>query len=189
MTEQIATISIILIIIIISAFFVLNGANEKDKQNNNVNNNSKIIEKNNKQASDAKTSIIETEFEGKKGETLSLKNGKITLDIENLDDGLARFYNTKLNSGKIIYFFVIKDKNGIYRAATNACQVCHKSKLGFIQEGNFMKCKTCGNKYPLEKIATEKGGCNPGPINPNLKIEDGRIIIQQAKLEEMADLF
>ncbi|MDF1498314.1 MAG: Fe-S-containing protein [Patescibacteria group bacterium] len=49
--------------------------------------------------------------------------------------------------------------------------------------------KTCGNIYPMEKIATEKGGCNPGPINPNLKVENGIITIEQSELEEIAGLF
>ncbi|NIQ15684.1 MAG: DUF2318 domain-containing protein, partial [Candidatus Dadabacteria bacterium] len=102
---------------------------------------------------------------------------------------LAHYYNTELSSGKIIYFFVVKDKDGIYRAAANACQVCFDARMGFDQEGDFMVCNTCGNKYPLEKIATEKGGCNPGPINPDLEVKDGQIIIEESDLEEVAEFF
>lgn len=102
---------------------------------------------------------------------------------------LAHYYNTKLPNGKTIYFFVVKDKDGIYRAAANACQVCFDARIGFRQKGDFMVCSTCNNKYPLSKISTEKGGCNPGPINPNLEVKNNQIIIQQSDLEKVADLF
>ena len=127
-------------------------------------------------------------FNGEKGDQISLANGQVVLAASTFEDGEAHFYNTELN-GKTIYFFLVKDKDGVYRAAANACQVCFDSALGFHQEGNYMVCNTCGNQYPLEKIATEKGGCNPGPINPNLKVVDGKIAIRQAELEQVAEFF
>ncbi|EKD49740.1 MAG: hypothetical protein ACD_63C00060G0006 [uncultured bacterium] len=123
------------------------------------------------------------------GESAALTNGKLALQIAGFDDHKVRYYNTVLPNGKKIYFFVLEDNNGIYRAAANACQVCFASKTGFHQEGNLIVCNTCGNKYPLEKIATEKGGCNPGPINPDIKVKGGKIEITQAELEQVADLF
>ncbi len=131
----------------------------------------------------------QSSFSGTEGESVELNERELRLDTEVLDDNSARFYNTKLASGKTIYFFVIRDKNGSYRAAANACQVCFDSRMGFRQQGDYMVCNTCGNQYPLEKIATEKGGCNPGPINPNLEVRDGQIIIEQADLEQVADFF
>lgn len=136
-----------------------------------------------------KEEIIKDDFGGEKGEKIDLVNGKVEIDAELLNDGLARYYNVNLPNGDIVYFFVVKDKNGVYRAAANACQVCFGSKLGFRQEGENMICNTCGNAYPLEKIATEKGGCNPGPINPNLKVENGKIFINQSELEEVSGFF
>jgi len=41
----------------------------------------------------------------------------------------------------------------------------------------------------MEKIATEKGGCNPAPISPNLELKDGKIIVKQSELEGVAGLF
>lgn len=128
-------------------------------------------------------------FSGENGENVSLINRQISLTANTFDDNLAHYYNTNLPNGKTVYFFVVKDKKGIYRAAANACQVCFDSRMGFRQQGDFMVCNTCGNKYPLEKIATEKGGCNPGPINPDLEVKDGKITIKQAELEEVAEFF
>lgn len=134
-------------------------------------------------------SLSNVEFIGENGKKVSLVNGQIKLDSKIFTDSLARYYNTELPDGKIVYFFVVKDKNGIYRAAANACQVCFDARMGFRQEGDFMVCNTCGNKYPLTKIATEKGGCNPGPINPNLEAKDGKVIIEQSDIEQVVDFF
>lgn len=128
------------------------------------------------------------EFTGQKGEKAILKNNQITLDSKIFNDGKAHFYNTEIG-GKLIHFFVVKDKNGVYRAAANACQVCASAKMGFRQVGGFMVCNTCGNRYPLEKIATQKGGCNPVPINPSLEVKDGKVIIDQSDLKQIVNFF
>jgi hypothetical protein len=133
--------------------------------------------------------IPEVEFTGVKGETVNLANGEIAINSSNLKTGVAKYYNAQIPSGKTVYFFVVKDKDGKHRAAANACQVCHNAMMGFRQEGNYMVCNTCGNKYPMEKIATEKGGCNPGPISTNLALNNGRLIIEQSDLLEVIDLF
>lgn len=128
------------------------------------------------------------EFSGKKGTAVTLENGEITLDVNSFTGTTANYYNTEL-SGKTVYFFVVRDSNGIYRAAANACQVCADAKMGFTQQGNNMVCNTCGNKYPLEKIATEKGGCNPVPINPSLEVSDEKITILQTDLSNIVSYF
>lgn len=131
----------------------------------------------------------QTAFNGDKGEKIDLIGGKIELDANLFSGTKAVFYNTQMPSGKTIYFFVVKDKNGIYRAAANACQVCFSAHKGFHQEGNEIVCDNCGNRYPIEKIATEKGGCNPAPINPNLPVKNGKITIEQSELEQVSGLF
>jgi len=128
-------------------------------------------------------------FLGEKGQNVILESGEAKLSASIFNDNKARFYNVKMPDSKIIYFFAVKDKNGIYRAAANACVVCFKTYKGFRQEGDEIICNNCGNRYPIEKIATEKGGCNPGPINPNLEVKNGQIIIKQIDLEQVLDLF
>ncbi len=129
------------------------------------------------------------DYKGTKGERVILENGEVKIDASIFNDNSARFYNVEMPSGKTVYFFVVKDENGVLRAAANECQVCFSAKTGFIQEGNEMVCNNCGNRYPIEKIATEKGGCNPAPINPNLKVVNGNIVIEQEKLEEVSVFF
>lgn len=146
-----------------------------------------VIRPSNKKSVDKKPS--QPRFNGEKGEKVTLTDSKIELAKESFEGNEANFYNVELKSGKIIYFFVVKDKKGNYRAAANACQVCFDERKGFHQEGDYMVCNTCRSKYPLSKIATEKGGCNPGPINPNLEIQGDKIVIEQAELEEVAFFF
>ena len=129
------------------------------------------------------------QFSGNEGEQLSLTGDGVQIETKSVSDGQAHFFNTTLSNGNNIYFFVVQDEDGILRAAANACQVCFDARMGFRQEGDFMVCNTCGNKYPLIKIATEKGGCNPGPINPNLEIQNSNIIIEQKELEQVTELF
>lgn len=180
MLKQKFLFTILLLVIILLA-----GCN---KNNTNTNAN-QPISKTETSAKKTKAKAPVVQFSGTKGESVSIADDQIALSSEIFDDGLAHFYNTELPSGKTIYFFVVKDKNGVYRAAANACQVCAASKMGFRQNGNYMVCNTCGNKYPLEKIATEKGGCNPAPIDPNLQIKNGQVIIEQTDLAGVANFF
>lgn len=129
------------------------------------------------------------DFTGDKGKQVILENNRVQISAAELVGNEARFFNVLMPSGKTIYFFVVKDKNGIYRAAANACQVCFSLKKGFHQEGNEIVCNNCGNRYPLEKIATEKGGCNPAPINPNVKLDSGFLTIIQSELEQVEQFF
>lgn len=132
---------------------------------------------------------IEKDFFGQKGEKVVLENKEIRLEAAQFNNNKARFYNVEMPSGKTVRFFVIKDKKGVYRAAADACQVCFGERKGFRQEGDEIVCNNCGNRYPIEKIATEKGGCNPGPINPNIEVKDGKIVIKQTEIEQVSDLF
>ena len=173
-------IIIVLTLVVIVGIIIVLSRNKPAKLSNNTNSptNNPIKNQN-----------VQQEFRGEKGETLVLSDAQVQIDAEILNDNLAHHYNTELPSGKIVYFFVVKDKNGIYRAAANACQVCFQDKMGFQQQGDFMVCSACKNKYPLEKIATEKGGCNPGPINPDIKVQGGKIIIKQSELEQVENFF
>ena len=138
---------------------------------------------------ETKKEVPEVKFSGIKGESINIVNNKIEIDVNTIEDNKAKYFNTEMPNGQTVYFFVVKDGNGVYRAAANACEVCNKAKKGFKQIGNDMVCEVCGNKYPLEKIATEKGGCNPGPINPDLKIINNKLTINQSELTQILDLF
>jgi uncharacterized membrane protein len=139
--------------------------------------------------STASASSNTASFRGEKGKFIALKNNEITVKASSVDDGKAHYFNTTLPDGNPVYFFIVKSPDGKLRAAANGCQVCGDALQGFRQEGDYMVCNTCGNKYPLNKIATEKGGCNPVPINPDLKVNGGNVSIPLSDLKSIRSFF
>ena len=98
---------------------------------------------------------------GEKSVTASV--GKVTIPLVDLNHGQAHFYSYKGQGGKIP-FFVIKGKDGTVRAAFDACDVCYKEKKGYEQKDEEMICKNCNQAFPVAKIGTVSGGCNPSPL-------------------------
>jgi len=98
---------------------------------------------------------------------VAVRDGKVSIPIADLNDGKAHFYSYKGQAGKIT-FFVIKGKDGTMRAAFDACDVCYKEKKGYEQKGEEMICKNCNQTFPVAKIGTVRGGCNPAPLKMTL---------------------
>ncbi len=135
------------------------------------------------------SSSASNNFKGETGMFIPTDDNGVTLEAAAVSDGKAHFYNTMLASGEPVYFFIVKSPDGKLRAAANGCQVCGNALQGFRQEGDYMVCNTCGNRYHLDKVATEKGGCNPAPISPNLEIENGMINISNDDLKSITHFF
>ena len=96
-------------------------------------------------------------------ETVTAKDGVITLDTSTLSTGEAKHYQYKENSA-VIRFFVVKDSGGIIRAALDACEVCWRENKGYKQQKGAMLCVSCGQRFALNRIGLIRGGCNPHPI-------------------------
>jgi uncharacterized membrane protein len=108
------------------------------------------------------------------GELPPARSGAYRLPTALFDDGVARTYTHQAN-GKSIQFFVLKSRDGVIRAAFNACDVCYLDKQGYRQEGDEMVCNACGQRFPSELINEVRGGCNPSPLERT--IEDGDVVI------------
>jgi uncharacterized membrane protein len=80
-------------------------------------------------------------------------------------DGKARYYQLKTDDPAPIKFFILKSSDGVIRAALDACDVCWREGLGYHQEGDFMVCNNCGQRFASIKVNEIKGGCNPVPLN------------------------
>ncbi|WP_020677940.1 DUF2318 domain-containing protein [Geopsychrobacter electrodiphilus] len=107
------------------------------------------------------------------------ENGFVNLTISDLDDGQAHFF--KLATGKgDIKFFVVKSVDGVMRAAFDACDVCYREKKGYRQEGDFMVCNNCGQKFRTDLVNEVKGGCNPAPLAR--RVESNQILIAKADI-------
>ncbi len=90
-------------------------------------------------------------------------DGVVRIPAAQFKDGKARFYKFA-SEGKEITFFAVQSKDGTVRTAFNACDVCWPAKKGYTQDGEYMICMNCGQRFHVSRIMEVKGGCNPGPL-------------------------
>lgn len=100
-----------------------------------------------------------------KPQVLTPVNGRLEIPIAEINDGRAHHFRVKADDGIMVTFFTLKSRDGIIRAAIDACDVCYKSGKGYSQSGDFMVCLNCGQKFASNKINVIKGGCNPAPLD------------------------
>jgi len=96
----------------------------------------------------------------------------------------AKFYEYESN-GAITRFFTVKANDGSIKTGFDACDVCYRNKKGYSQEGNYMVCNNCGNRYPIIGLGTENknpGGCWPGYL-PS-KIDGQNLVIKKSDIEK-----
>lgn len=85
----------------------------------------------------------------------------------------------------------VKASDGTIRTAFNTCQVCNGSPRAYYeQEGDAVVCQNCGNRFSMDMIEVQRGGCNPVPILQDEKIDNGdTITIPGSFIAENKDLF
>jgi len=116
-----------------------------------------------------------------KYEKVKAENGIVKIPVSKVSDGNAHYYEFD-NNGKPVKFFVLKDNNGTIRAAFDACDVCYPEKKGYRQEGDFMICNNCGQRFHESKINEVRGGCNPAPLER--KVNGQNLEIQVADIKK-----
>ncbi len=95
----------------------------------------------------------------------------------------AKWYEYDSND-VTIKFFAIRDVNGDIKTAFDACDICYSSHKGYRQEGGYMICNNCGNRYPISGLGTENkrpGGCWPGYLKSRANGE--YLVIDKSDLE------
>lgn len=102
----------------------------------------------------------------------------------------VKFYPYKAG-GTNMEVLAVKASDGTIRTAFNTCQICYSSGRGYYeQQGDELVCRNCGNRFHIDQIGKQRGGCNPVPISDENKTEnDTYIEIPQAFLEESSCLF
>ena len=110
----------------------------------------------------------------------------VRIPLKALDSGKALFLLLELD-GRQMHYFALKSRDGAYRAALDACDVCFKSNRGYRQEADQMVCNNCGQKFAGDKIGAVKGGCNPHPLAH--KEEAGFMVIRKAGIVAGKDYF
>jgi len=79
--------------------------------------------------------------------------------------------------GTELEVIAVKAPDGTVRLAFNTCQVCYDSGHGYYkQEGGVLVCQNCGNRFSMDRVGRESGGCNPVPIPRKYTTDDGTSI-------------
>lgn len=102
----------------------------------------------------------------------------------------ASFYPINVD-GTEMEVIAIRDDDGDIRTAFNTCEVCYSSGKGYyVEEGDYLVCQNCGNKFTAEDIGTEAYGCTPWPILDDEKtVTDSTIEISYDFLVESKNIF
>lgn len=96
-------------------------------------------------------------------------------------DGLAKYFEHQ-HGDITIRYFILKSVDGVIRAAFDACDVCWPAGKGYVQDGDDMICRNCGRRFSSTSINEVKGGCNPAPLEREVK--DGAVFIKLEKILE-----
>lgn len=105
----------------------------------------------------------------------------VSMPAATFNDGRAHYFDHKL--GRItIRYFVVKSADGVLRAAFDACDVCWPAGKGYAQDGDFMVCRNCGQRFHSTKVNEVKGGCNPAPLER--RMENGMLLIRVSDILE-----
>jgi uncharacterized membrane protein len=121
-------------------------------------------------------------------EQVKAVNGTVTIPLQEVSDGKAHFYRFA-SAKKEIVFFVVRGSDGIYHTAFDACEVCcFRKKKGYMQQGYYMICLGCRERYAINMIGQVNGiGCKPHHL---VHSEEGEmIIIKVADLKAGAHFF
>jgi len=109
------------------------------------------------------------------------EDGAVRLPLATFEDYKAHYY-TCMHEGQPVEFFILKSKDGVVRAAFNACDVCFPAKKGYSQDGDVMVCNNCGRRFPADQIGVVQGGCNPSLLRHT--VEGNSIVIQVEDIVE-----
>lgn len=101
---------------------------------------------------------------------VSAQENKIILPIETVDDGALHRFGYVLGAD-VIRFLVLKDKDGSFKTAFDACAIC--GAKGYVQEAGRVICLNCTADINTATIGLP-GGCNPIPLKA---VREGRRLV------------
>ena len=98
-----------------------------------------------------------------KYQSVSPQDEVVSIPIDDVSDGNAHYYKY-VQEGNEIRFFLMQSDDGVVRAAFDACDVCFREKKGYSQDGDYVVCNNCGQRFHSSRINEVRGGCNPSPL-------------------------
>lgn len=100
---------------------------------------------------------------------------EIRIPLKDVSGDQAKFFDANLPNNTTTRFFVLRTSDGIYRVALDACQVCFDAHKGYYQDGNFMVCKKCGRRFPINSVGYGTTGCHPIALKATVDGDELRI--------------
>ncbi len=115
--------------------------------------------------------------------------GSLVIPISEISD-TVQFYPVEVD-GTRMEILAVKDSDGNIRTAFNTCQICYGSGRGYyVQDGNYLVCQNCKNRFTVDQVEIESGGCNPWPIFSDDKtVTEDSIEISYDFLTESKEIF
>lgn len=115
------------------------------------------------------------------------KTPEIRIPIADLASGKAKFFDYTLSDKTPLRFFAVKSRDGAYRTALDACEVCFHAKKGYQQDGEDMICNNCGRRFAIARIGDLQGGCHP--ISVPRAVEGDALVVKASELESRGRYF
>ena len=112
---------------------------------------------------------------------------EVSFPVQAFADGKAQYFQYPIGNGVTVRFFIIRSSDGVVRAAYDACDVCWREGKGYYQDGDFMVCRNCGQRFASVKVNEIKGGCNPAPLNRT--IAGDKLVIKIADIVQGSQYF
>lgn len=116
-------------------------------------------------------------------------SGDLVIPVSSISEK-ASFYSITVDGTKL-EVIAVKAPDGSIRTAFNTCQVCYSSGRGYYkQDGEFLVCQNCGNRFSMSDVEISKGGCNPVPIFDESKsVDASNITISGDYLKQATQIF
>jgi uncharacterized membrane protein len=112
---------------------------------------------------------------------------EVSFPVQAFSDSNAQYFQYPVGNGITVRFFILRSSDGIIRAAYDACDVCWREGKGYYQEGDFMVCRNCGQRFASVKVNEIKGGCNPAPLNRT--VVGDKLVIKIADIVQGSQYF
>jgi hypothetical protein len=123
------------------------------------------------------------------GNSAAVQDADLVIPVSEIS-ATAKFYPIEIDGTKL-EVIAVEAPDGTIRTAFNTCQVCYGSGRGYYeQDGDVLVCQNCGNRFAMNQVEVQSGGCNPVPIFPeNKTVTDETITISSEFLTEAKAIF
>ena len=83
----------------------------------------------------------------------------VVIDTAALSEKTPLFYRMPVSGTEVIFFVVKVD--GAMESYFNRCAACKSKKLGYFADGQYVICRVCNDRLPVDKLKEGFGSCYP----------------------------